>query len=98
MYQTFDFVRTFTPKPVQSIEAVCAAVAKNAVDLRPGMIIIFSENGKTPRLLAKYRPPAPVLVVTSNAALARSCSLMYAMIVSARRQAAAGTARTPWAL
>ncbi len=30
----------------------CSALAKNAVDLRPGMILVFSENGKTPRLLA----------------------------------------------
>lgn len=46
------------------------------------MIIIFSETGKTPRLLAKYRPVAPVLVVTSNATLAKSCSALYAMNVS----------------
>eukprot|EP00967_Tisochrysis_lutea_P027176 scaffold31458_cov42-Tisochrysis_lutea.AAC.3 len=46
------------------------------------MIIIFSETGKTPRLLAKYRPPAPVLVVTSNEYLARHCSCLYAMHVS----------------
>lgn len=46
MYQTFEYIRTFTRKPVQAIEAVCCALAKNAVDIRPGMIIIFSENGK----------------------------------------------------
>ncbi|KAF5842973.1 pyruvate kinase [Dunaliella salina] len=79
VYQTFDFIRTFTPKPVPPVEAVCAALAKNAVDIFPGMIIIFSETGKTPRLLAKYRPPAPVLVVTSNEYLARHCSSLYAM-------------------
>jgi len=79
VYQTFDFIRTFTPKPVPPVEAVCAALAKNAVDALPGMIIIFSETGKTPRLLAKYRPPAPVLVVTSNEYLARHCSCLYAM-------------------
>ncbi|KAL6747633.1 pyruvate kinase [Haematococcus lacustris] len=79
VYQTFDFIRTFTPKPIPTIEAVCCALAKNAVDIRPGMIVIFSENGKTPRLLAKYRPPAPVLVVTANFTLARSCSSLFAM-------------------
>lgn len=59
VYQTFNYVRTFTPHPVPAIEAVCCALAKNAVDIRPGVMIIFSENGKTPRLLAKYRPPCP---------------------------------------
>jgi pyruvate kinase len=36
VYQTFDFIRTFTPKPVPPVEAVCAALAKNAVDALPG--------------------------------------------------------------
>ena len=35
------------------------------------MIVVFSENGKTARLIAKYRPCAPVLLVTSNVKLAR---------------------------
>lgn len=35
-YQTFDYIRTFTPKPLVSIEAVCSALAKNAVDILPG--------------------------------------------------------------
>jgi hypothetical protein len=165
VYGSFDYLREFTPKPVQSIEAVCAALAKNAVDIRPGMIIVFrSDNcwtqpphmcwnhphGWQHTLLTKvlkmctdfllclasavrmgrrpgccpstgeesttrfdiqgggvakqggmhihptlplkppwysaaattHRPPAPVLVVTSNATLARSCAVLYAMHVS----------------
>ncbi len=35
-YQSFDYIRTFTPKPVGPVEAICSAVAKNAVDIRPG--------------------------------------------------------------
>lgn len=36
VYQTFDFIHHFTPKPVPPVEAVCAALAKNAVDIHPG--------------------------------------------------------------
>jgi pyruvate kinase len=35
-YQSFDFIRTFTPKPVGTIEAAVSTLAKNAVDIRPG--------------------------------------------------------------
>lgn len=35
-YQSFDYIRTFTPKPIGTVEAVCSAIAKNAVDVRPG--------------------------------------------------------------
>ena len=83
-YQTFDYIRSFTPKPVSAIESIVCSIAKNAVDLRPGMIIVFSENGKTARLIAKYRPCAPVLLVTSNDKLARACSSLYAVEVSGR--------------
>ncbi|GLI64206.1 hypothetical protein VaNZ11_007398 [Volvox africanus] len=76
-YQSFDYIRKFTPKPVGLIEAICSTLAKNAVDIRPGMIVVFSEGGKVARLLAKYRPYAPVLVVTSNASLARYCAALF---------------------
>lgn len=44
-----------------------------------GMIMVFSENGKVARLLAKYRPCAPVLVVTSKREIARYCSALFGM-------------------
>lgn len=80
-YQTFDYVRSFTPKPISAIEAIVSSLSKNAVDMRPGMLVVFSENGKTARLIAKYRPCVPVLLVTSNEKLARACSSLYAVEV-----------------
>ncbi|GLC61308.1 hypothetical protein PLESTB_001741900 [Pleodorina starrii] len=77
VYQSFDYIRKFTPKPVGPIEAICSTLAKNAVDIRPGMIVVFSEGGKVARLLAKYRPCAPVLVVTSNPSVARYCAALF---------------------
>ncbi|CAD7703688.1 unnamed protein product [Ostreobium quekettii] len=76
-YQVFDFVREFTPKPVGTVEAVASTLAKNAVDVRPGMVVAFSEEGKTARLIAKYRPCCPVLVVTSNPTLSRQASVLF---------------------
>lgn len=76
--QTFNFVRAFTPKPTGTVEAFASTLAKCAVDIRPGMLVVFSENGKMARYAAKYRPCAPILVVTSNASLARACSAHFA--------------------
>jgi pyruvate kinase len=78
--QQFDFVRNFSP-PATPEEAVAAAFVKNAVDIRPGMLVVFSETGKLARLAAKYRPCAPVLVVTSSPELARRCSGYFALYV-----------------
>ncbi len=38
---------------------------------------MFSEGGKLARLVAKYRPIAPVLVVTSRPTLARYCAALF---------------------
>lgn len=78
-YQVFDYIRSFTPKPVSALEAIMCSLAKNAVDTRPGLIIVFSETGNSGRLLAKYRPCVPVLLVTSNVKLARACASLYAV-------------------
>jgi pyruvate kinase len=53
--QTFNFMRTFTPKPVGTVEASVSTLAKCAVDIRPGMLVVFSENGKMARYASKYR-------------------------------------------
>jgi pyruvate kinase len=76
--QTFNFIRTCTPKPMGTVEASVCTLAKSAVDIRPGMVVVFSEQGKMARYAAKYRPCAPILVVTSNEHLARACSANYA--------------------
>ena len=78
-YQVYDFIRDFTPKPVGTVEAFVATAAKNANDMHPGMIVAFSEGGKTMRLVAKYRPSCPVMVLTSNQVLARQCSAVYGL-------------------
>lgn len=41
------------------------------------MLITFSEGGKTVKMIAKYRPPCPLLVVTANKTLARQCSIYF---------------------
>jgi Pyruvate kinase, alpha/beta domain len=60
---------------------VAAALVKNAIDIRPGMLIVFSESGKLARATSKYRPCCPVLVVTSNAQLAARCSGRFSLYV-----------------
>ncbi|KAJ1479373.1 pyruvate kinase [Baffinella frigidus] len=59
-YQVGAFVRDFTPRPFGTVEAVLSSVAKNAIDIGAGLIVVFSENGHAARLIAKYHPCVPV--------------------------------------
>ncbi len=79
-FQVGVFVRDFTPKPMCTREAVLCCAAKNAVDVGAGLIVIFSEKGHTPRIVAKYRPSVPVLVITSSEQVARHCSSVFSLI------------------
>eukprot|EP00951_Prasinocladus_malaysianus_P050255 scaffold678502_cov47-Prasinocladus_malaysianus.AAC.1 len=47
--------------------------------MKPGMMVVFSEGGTAARMIAKYRPSAEVLVVTSNKQLARHCQIMFGL-------------------
>lgn len=54
-------------------------MAKCSNDIKPGMIVIFSEGGRTARMVAKYRPSVPVLVVSSSKELAQQCEIMFGL-------------------
>lgn len=64
-YQSFDYIRTFTPKPVGPVEAICSAVAKNAVDIRPGALarLCFTSSQRPIERI----PRSPRLLVRSTA-------------------------------
>lgn len=52
-------------------EAVASSAVKTAMDMGAKGIIVCSETGNTARLIAKYRPPMHVLVLTGTDSVAR---------------------------
>ncbi|CAI5714277.1 hypothetical protein KXD40_008179 [Peronospora effusa] len=51
--------------PMQTDEAVASSAVKTAIDIDAKMLVVLTETGNTPRLVAKYRPQMPVLVLTA---------------------------------
>jgi hypothetical protein len=73
-------------------EAILSGVSKAAisfctdangdgiVDLTEGCLaVVLTENGSAARLVAKYRPPCPVVVVSPNATTLRSLSATFGL-------------------
>jgi len=54
-------------------EAIASSAVKTCIDMGAKMLIVLTETGKTPRLVAKYRPAIPILVLTSERMVARQC-------------------------
>jgi len=47
-------------------EAVCASAVEASLDVQAKLILCLTESGYTPRLVAKYRPEARLIAVTSD--------------------------------
>ena len=79
-YSLFKYIRNYTPKPMTALEAVASSAIKAAIDMGASVIVVFT-NVITPALLmAKYRPPVPIVVATSNPRLAPQLNAVYGCV------------------
>ena len=70
----FDFIRQKSLDrgvPLSPTESLASSAVKTARELACPLIVVLTETGLSARLVAKYRTPVPVLVVTAEAAVAR---------------------------
>jgi pyruvate kinase len=57
--------------PLDMTEAVASSAVKTCQDMDGKMIVVLTESGNTARLVAKYRPAVPILVLTGQVEIAR---------------------------
>lgn len=68
---TYDDLRNFTPKPTSTTETIAAAAVSSVFEQKAKAIIVLSTTGDTPRLVSKYKPNVPIIMVTRNPRAAR---------------------------
>merc|ERR1712137_655642 len=51
---------------MSQVESVCSSAVKCTVDSNCPLIVVLTETGHTARLIAKYRPKAPILAITAS--------------------------------
>eukprot|EP00798_Chlamydomonas_sp_ICE-L_P024511 gene24511-10113_t len=73
----YDFIRNQTPKPMMGAEAVCSGAVQSSIDANAKAIIVITNSGRAPGMVSKFRPSAPVFVVTPDAQLVRHCRSVY---------------------
>jgi len=67
----FDELRSVVVSPVGTSES-CAISAVNAsLEINAGAIVVLTTSGSTARLVSKYRPVCPIIMVTRNSQAAR---------------------------
>ncbi len=59
------------------VDSVSSSVVHNAEDVGAKLIIALTETGSTPRMIARYKPQQPILVMTPHEKTARISQLVY---------------------
>merc|ERR1719310_700517 len=61
-------------------ETFASTAAKSSFDAGASLIVVLTNSGATVRMVAKYRPKATILAVTSSEATARSLNTLRGVI------------------
>ncbi|KAI8070700.1 pyruvate kinase [Gongronella butleri] len=71
----FNEIRALTPLPTETTETVACAAVSAAHEQNVGAILVLTTSGNSARLVSKYRPHAPIIVITRNPTTARQVHL-----------------------
>ncbi|KAF2665237.1 pyruvate kinase [Microthyrium microscopicum] len=67
----FDELRRVAPVPVKTTETCAMAAVSASLEQNAGCILVLTTSGSTARLVSKYRPVCPIIMVTRNDRAAR---------------------------
>lgn len=71
----FNELRQLTALPMDTPETIACAAASASHEADAGAILVLTTSGNSARLLSKYRPKAPIIVITRNPQTARQVHL-----------------------
>ncbi|CCH46611.1 Pyruvate kinase [Wickerhamomyces ciferrii] len=71
----YDELRKLTQRPTGTVETVALSAVNAAAENSAKAIIVLSTSATTARLVSKYRPDLPIIMVTRNPRAARFCHL-----------------------
>lgn len=68
-------------------DAIGQSVAHTAINLNAAAIVTPTESGHTARMIAKYRPQAPIVAVTVNESVSRKLGLVFGVFPASGQNA-----------
>ncbi|KAK4936248.1 Pyruvate kinase [Elasticomyces elasticus] len=71
----FDELRTSCPRPIGTSESVAISAVGASMELNAGAILVLTTSGSSARLLSKFRPVCPIIMVTRNPTASRYAHL-----------------------
>jgi len=71
----FEELCALVKRPVSIAEACSMAAVRASLDLNAAAIFVLSTSGESARLISKYRPVCPIIMITRNASASRYAHL-----------------------
>jgi pyruvate kinase len=71
----FEELCTLVKRPVSIAESCAMAAVRASLDLNASAIFVLSTSGESARLISKYRPVSPIIMITRNASASRYAHL-----------------------
>ncbi|KAK3305677.1 pyruvate kinase [Chaetomium strumarium] len=71
----FEELCTLAKRPVSTVESCAMAAVRASLDLNAAGIFVLSTSGESARLISKYRPVCPIIMITRNASASRYAHL-----------------------
>lgn len=71
----FEDVKDCTPRPTCTVETIAVSAVSAVIEQNAKAIVVLSSTGRTGRLIAKYSPSCPIILVTRNPNTARNAHL-----------------------
>lgn len=67
----FEELCTLVKRPVSIVESCAMAAVRASLDLNASAVFVLSTSGESARLISKYRPVCPIIMITRNAPASR---------------------------
>lgn len=67
----FDELRQACARPISTVESIAISAVGASMELNAGAILVLTTSGSSARVLSKYRPVCPIIMVTRNPTASR---------------------------
>lgn len=78
--RTYEDVHSKSLSPFKFAETIASNIAQTALDLKIGVLIVFTESGRSARILAKYRPRQVIFVCTTNESVRKQMNVVRGVV------------------
>jgi len=67
----FEELTSLIKRPISILESCASAAVRMSIDIGAAGIIVLSTSGDSARMLSKYRPVCPIIMITRNPTASR---------------------------